>query len=342
LLHDTTGVSSIGIVEALPFIGPTLWLEWKVRRFLARHPLDLVILVDYVGVNHRMGDRLQRLGIPVVYYIAPHEWVWTFTSRMAQKLARFSRLILAIFAAEAEYYSRAGGNVRWVGHPLLDILQDAPSRAEARDRLGIAANAPIVVLLPASRSQELRTVLPRLLQAAQILRQQQPDLQFWLPLSRPQFRRAIAQQARQYGIPIALFEGESREILAAADVVLAKSGTVNLEVALLGVPQVVVYAVNPFTYWIGTRWLKLTLRFISPVNIAMDRSIVPELLQAEAQPERIAAEAIALLTDDQRQSQLQRDYVQLRLTLGQSGVLERAAAEILRLLDERQEELKKS
>ncbi|WP_017328080.1 lipid-A-disaccharide synthase [Synechococcus sp. PCC 7336] len=333
LLHNTTGISSVGILEALPFIGPTLWLEWKVSRYLHRNPPDLAILVDYVGVNHRMGDRLQKLGVPVVYYIAPQEWVWTFTPKLTHRLVAFSRLILAIFSAEAEYYAQAGGNVRWVGHPLIDILQSPPSRAEARARLEMAPDARAIAIFPASRPQELRTVLPTLLQAAQLLQAKLPDVEFWVSLSRPEFRRTIAKQAKKLGVEIKFVERDTPTVLSAVDLVLAKSGTVNLETAIRGLPQVVIYRVNPITYWIAKYILKFSVPFVSPPNLVLMRPIVMELLQHAAQPETIATEAIELLSDPRRRKTLQQDYAQLRAALGQTGVLERAASEILGLLD---------
>ena len=333
LLHNTTGISSVGILEALPFIGPTLWLEWKIGHYLTSHPPDLAILVDYIGVNHRMGERLAQLGVPVVYYIAPQEWVWTFTPKLTHRLVAFSRLILAIFSAEAEYYANAGGNVRWVGHPLIDILQSAPSRAAARDRLEIAPETRAVAIFPASRPQELRTVLPTLLQAARLLQDRLPQVEFWVSLSRPEFRAAIAKQARRVGVAVKFVERDTATVLSAVDLVLAKSGTVNLETAIRGIPQVVIYRVNPITYWIAKYILKFSIPFMSPPNLVSMRPIVMELLQKEAQPETIAAEGLELLTDANRRKLLQQDYAQMRAALGKPGALERAATAILELVD---------
>ncbi len=334
VLHNTTGISSVGILEALPFIGPTLWLEWKVRRYLAEHPPDIAILVDYVGVNHRMGARLERMGVPVIYYIAPQEWVWTFSPKLTNQLVKFTRLILAIFQAEADYYKQAGGTVHWVGHPLLDILETAPSREQARARLEMKQDAVAVGIFPASRSQELRTVSPTLMQSARLLQERLPQVEFWVPLSRPEFKPTIAKQAKRAGVEVKFVEKASKTLLSAVDLVLAKSGTVNLETAIRGLPQVVIYRVNPITYWIAKYILKFSVPFISPPNLVLMRPIVMELLQHEAQPETIANEAVALLTNPERQQQLRQDYAELKGALGQLGVLDRAAREVLTVLDE--------
>ncbi|MGK7906310.1 MAG: lipid-A-disaccharide synthase [Synechococcus sp.] len=334
LLHNSTAISAVGILEALPFIAPTLWLEWKVKRYLAQNPPDLAILVDYVGVNHRMGERLKKMGVPVIYYIAPQEWVWTFTPKLTNQLVKFSRLILAIFSAEAEYYQKAGGTVRWVGHPLIDILENSPSRQQARAQLEMSPETTAIGIFPASRSQELHRVSPTLIQSAKLLQDRLPQVEFWVSLSRPDFKPAIAKQAKRAGIELKFVEKDSKTMLSAVDLVLAKSGTVNLETAIRGVPQVVIYRVNPITYWIAKHILKMSIPFVSPPNLVLMRPVVLELLQHEAQPQRIADEAFELLTNRERQQKLQQDYAELRTALGERRVLERAANEVLQILDE--------
>ncbi|MEO0802944.1 MAG: lipid-A-disaccharide synthase [Cyanobacteria bacterium J06642_2] len=334
LLHDTTAISSMGLLEALPFIVPTLRIMRRVRRWLQRDRPDVAILVDYVGVNARIGTLLQQQGIPVIYYIAPQEWVWHYGNAMTQRLVNFSRLMLSIFAEEERYYSEAGGNVRWVGHPLVDILQSAPSREEARAQLGIAPETRAVMVMPASRSQELRAIVPVLVQAARQIQQQIPQVKVWIPLSQARFERALTRSARQAGLEVAFVRNNTRAAIAAADLILAKSGTVNLEAAILGIPQVVVYRVHWLTAWIARKFLNFSIPFMSPPNLVQMRAIVPELLQGEATPARVVAEALPLLVDRDRQRKLQQDYAQMRLALGKPGAIDRAAVEVLRILAE--------
>ncbi|MEM6446967.1 MAG: lipid-A-disaccharide synthase [Cyanobacteria bacterium P01_D01_bin.123] len=334
LLHDTTAISSMGLLEALPFIVPTLRIMRRVRRWLQRDRPDVAILVDYVGVNARIGTLLQQQGIPVIYYIAPQEWVWHYGNAMTQRLVNFSRLMLSIFAEEERYYSAAGGNVRWVGHPLVDILQSAPSRKEARAQLGIAPETRAVMVMPASRAQELRAIVPVLVQAARQIQQQIPQVKVWIPLSQARFERALTRSARQAGLEVAFVRNNTRAAIAAADLILAKSGTVNLEAAILGIPQVVVYRVHWLTAWIARKCLNFSIPFMSPPNLVQMRAIVPELLQGEATPARVVAEALPLLVDRDRQRKLQQDYAQMRLALGKPGAIDRAAVEVLRILAE--------
>ncbi len=336
LLHDTTGISSMGLIEALPFILPTLWMEQKIRRFLDRDRPDLAILIDYIGVNNRMGLRLHKLGIPVIFYIAPQEWVWSYTPQLSSDITTYSRLILAIFRAEADHYQQHGGSVTWVGHPMVDILAGVCDRETARQHLCQSLGWPdpgrIITLVPASRPQELRLVAPQIIAAALQIQAQVGACRFVLPLARPQFRKPLAKLIRRSGLSIQLWDGDTRLALRAADLVIAKSGTVNLETAILGVPQVVVYRLHPITYWIGKQLLNIKIPFASPTNLVLMREIVPELLQEAATPERITAAALPLLTDTARQQQLQADYAEMRSQLGQPGVLKRAVSEIQRLL----------
>ncbi len=340
LLHNTTAISSIGLIEALPFIGPALWTEWKIRRFLQQQRPDLCILVDYIGVNSRVTQILQRRGIPGIYYIAPQEWVWTHTPQLSQQLAARLQLMLAIFPEEARYYRAVGANVNWVGHPLIDILQQAPSRDQARVQLGIAPDQTAVMLFPASRDQEVRHVAPILFTAARQLQDRIPQVRFWLSLASTRFTKPLTELAKREGISITTIQHHQPQdhhaVLAAADLILAKSGTVNLEAAILGIPQVVIYRLHPLTYWIGKHILKVSFPFMSPPNLVEMRPIVLELMQDQAQPDRIVAEAVDLLTNPERQQQLQVEYQGMRLALGQPGVLDRAATEILGVLDQGQ------
>lgn len=337
LLHKTTSISSIGFVEALPFIGPALWTEWKIRRFLAERPPDLAILVDYIGVNSRICTLLSKNKIPIVYYIAPQEWVWSQTPQLSYQLAQQVNLMLAVFPEEARYYDKKGAAVKWVGHPLIDILQKAPPRELARATLGIPQDQRAVMIFPASRRQELTLVAPVLFAAARQLQQQYPPATFWVPLASQHFAEPLLTQARSLNLNIQLLDTQDpsrhQTALAAADLVLAKSGTVNLETAILGIPQVVIYRLNPLTHWIGENILKVSVPFISPANLVLMRWVVPELLQDQAQPDRIVRESLDLLTNPQRRQQLEQDYAELRLALGEPGVLHRSAQAVLTVLN---------
>ncbi|MBD1944100.1 lipid-A-disaccharide synthase, partial [Coleofasciculus sp. FACHB-712] len=159
-----------------------------------------------------------------------------------------------------------------------------------------------------------------------------PQVHFWIPLSLEAYRLQIEAAIGRYGLNATLVAGKSQEVLAAADLAIAKSGTVNLELALLNVPQVVLYRVSRFTYWIARKILKFSIPFMSPANLVMMRSIVPELLQDQATPENIVQEALELLLNPERRQQTVADYQEMRSSLGEVGVCDRAAKEIFQML----------
>jgi lipid-A-disaccharide synthase len=165
-----------------------------------------------------------------------------------------------------------------------------------------------------------------------IMNQQTPL--FWIPLSLETYRPAIEAAIQRYGLNATLVAGQTTEVLAAADLAIAKSGTVNLELALLDVPQVVLYRVSPLTYWIARTFFKFSIPFMSPPNLVVMRSIVPELLQEQATPETIVQESLELLLNPERRKQTLADYQEMRRLLGDVGVCDRAAKEILQLAEE--------
>lgn len=334
LLSNTTKIGSVGILESLPFLIPTLQIQNRVKQYLRQNPPDLVILIDYMGPNLAIGDfiRSHLTKVPVVYYIAPQVWVWSLSDRNTQQIIKNSDLILAIFPEEARFFGEKGVKVTWVGHPLLDKLISAPSRSTARTSLGISQEETIITLIPASRKQELKYVLPVMLAAAKILQSKIPQVKFLIPLSLEAFRQPIEQGILDYNLNATVVADRNIEAIAAADLAITKSGTVNLEIALLEVPQVVIYRVNPITAWIAKNLLKFSIPFISPPNLVLMKAIVPELLQEQATPENIVKEALNLL-NPAKNAQILADYQQMRQTLGEQGkVCQTAAQEIFTLL----------
>jgi lipid-A-disaccharide synthase len=334
LLADTSAIGSIGLFESLPHIRSTQIIQQQVKRYLSQHPPDLMVMIDYFAPNISLGRFMRRslAQVPLVYYIAPQEWVWSVSQRNTKRILAITDRLLAIFPAEASYYQERGANVTWVGHPLIDRMQAAPTRAAARAMLDIAPDQLAVALIPASRQQELRYVLPVIFAAAQQIQTKLPQVKFWIPLSLERYRQPIQQAIQQYGLQAEIVPGKSQIVIAAADLVLAKSGTVNLETALLNVPQVVMYRVHPLTAWIAEHLLKFSAPFVSPPNLVMMQPIVPEFLQSEATPASLAQAALELLEDPQKQAEMQAGYRQMRQKLGEPGVCQRAADAILQML----------
>jgi lipid-A-disaccharide synthase len=333
LLGNTGGIGSVGVWEALPHILPSFNIQRRAKRLLRANPPDLVVLIDYMMPNQSMGNFAKReLGVPVVYYIAPQEWVWSMNDQNTKEIAAFTDRLFAIFPEEANYYQRQGAPVEWVGHPFVDSLTQVPDRAEVRSRLGINPDAQVIALLPASRTQELRSILPQIIQAAKLIQAQLPQVQFWLPLSRPSFRPAILQALAKYQLQAEVTDQPSQWVIRSADLVLAKSGTANLETAILDVPQVVCYRLHPVTAFIAKHIVRVQFPFACPVNLVLMRAIVPELLQDQATAPNIAEAGLKLLTDSSAREMMRAGYAEVRRSLGEGGTLGKVARGILDLL----------
>ncbi|MEH2091972.1 lipid-A-disaccharide synthase [Nostoc sp.] len=334
LLGNTSSIGSVGIQEGLPYILPTLQVQRRAIASLKQNPPDLVVLIDYMTPNLEIGTYMKRHlpDVPVVYYIAPQEWAWSLSLRRTNRIVGFTDKLLAIFPQEALYFREKGAKVTWVGHPLIDRMQDAPSRQAARATLGIAPEEIAIALLPASRHQELKYLLPIIFEAAQTLQAKLPEVHFWIPLSLEVYRQPIEEAIERYGLRATVLLGQQKEVFAAADLAISKSGTVNLELALLNVPQVVVYRLSPLTAWIARKILKGSIAFASPPNLVVMKPIVPEFLQEQATTENIIQAAMELLLNPSRRQQTLADYEEMRRSLGEVGVCDRAAQEILQML----------
>ena len=336
LLADTAPMGAIGLWEALPLVLPTLRLQARVDRLLRQRPPDGVVLIDYMGANVRLGNSLRRRlpHIPITYYIAPQEWAWRIGDGGTTELLKFTDRILAIFPAEAEFYERMGAEVTWVGHPLLDTVLSRPERADARAQLGLPEQGKLLLLLPASRPQELRYLMPVLAAAAARLQHQDPGLDVIVPAGLERFEQPLREALAAAGvrakvIPADQADGLKPLLFAAADLALGKSGTVNLELALQGVPQVVGYRVSRVTAWVARHLLRFKVAHISPVNLLLNERLVPELLQDEFDADRLVELAAPLLEAGEARQTMLSGYDRLRSTLGEPGVTDRAAAAIL-------------
>ncbi|MFI0402520.1 MAG: lipid-A-disaccharide synthase [Cyanobium sp.] len=337
LLADTSRLGAIGLWEALPMVLPTLSLQRRLRRWLQANPPDGVVLIDYMGANINLGLRLKRLypSVPISYYIAPQEWAFRLGDGGTTRLIGFSDRILAIFPQEASFYASRGAKVTWVGHPLIDTVGHLPTRQEARHNLGLSQESPVLLLLPASRPQELRYLLPPMAAGVALLQQRMPELEVLLPAGLPGFEPTLDQAMTEAGVRARVVPAEDAdrlkpELCAAADAALTKSGTANLELALRGVPQVTGYRVSRPTAFVARHLLRFNVPHISPINLLLQERLVPELLQDDFTAEGVAITVGELLAADNpaRARQLE-GYGRLRKSLGEEGVTSRAAAAIL-------------
>ena len=336
VLQDTTSISAIGIWEALPLILPTIRIQRRFYKLLKKYPPDCLILIDYMGPNINIGTKLKRSrnNIPIYYYIAPQEWAWRVGNNSTTNLINFSDKIFAIFKQEANFYKRRGGNVFWVGHPMIDLTKKLPSKKDSRTILKLRENQNILLLMPASRPQELKYVLPTFLKTAKKLQLRYPSLIVYIPSCRRNFDEKFRKGLEKYEIKgKVISQQDDAELIpyiySLAKLALCKSGTVNMELALYGIPQIIGYRVSRVTAFIAKRILNFKVRFISPVNLLMKKFIIPEFVQKNFIEEKIFYKACRLLDLTSEKAKIKKGYTLLKKELGEEGVVDRAAKEII-------------
>jgi len=329
-LADVTGAAVVGGTEALGPL-PTLVAAWRRLRTALegpRRPAALVI-IDFPEFNLRLARVARRAGVPVVYFIPPQVWAWR--PWRARVVARRASLVLAVFPFEPPLYRRVGARVEFVGHPLLDALAGAPGRDEARRRLGLAADASVVGLLPGSRRQEIERTLPVLHAAAARIAAVRPATRFVLgavptPAGGPDPVASLGSATP----PVQVVTGDTYAVMRAADLLLVNSGTATLEAALLGTPMIVCYRLSRLT----EAWARLLVRvpWISLANITLGRAVVPELYQRAFTAERVAGEALRLLDSPGALADQRAAFRELGGALGEPGVGQRAARHVLAIV----------
>ena len=332
LLADAAKLAVVGAVEVLGHLGDILRARRAlIDRMRARRP-SLLILIDYPDFNLLLARKAKKLGIPVFYYISPQLWAWR--SGRVHTIKRLVDRMAVILPFEPAFYARHGVEVDFVGHPLLDSVQPGLSPETFRAGHGIEPDRPLVGLLPGSRRKEVAALLPSFLAAADLVAQQIPRVAFLLPQA-PTISRDLLDghglAAWQDRLDIRVITDDRYAMMAACDAAMAASGTAVLELGVLGVPTVAAYRVSTHTYWLG-RLLIRGLRFFSLINLIAEREVIPELLQNEATPERIAHETLDILQDDAKRCAMRAGLDEVRRRLGGPGASRRAAAVALTLL----------
>ncbi len=339
LISNTSSIGAIGFLEALPYVLPTLNAQSKIDNYLNSFPPDAVVLIDYMGPNIRLGLKVKKKfpNIPIIYYIAPQEWAWRLGDSGTTDLIGFTDKILAIFEEEAKFYSNKGGNVEFVGHPMLDFYRNIPSREEAFKKIGLTSDKKVLLIIPASRKQELKYILPILLQAAKLLQAKDPSICVFIPSGLTEFDSILNKSLKEYGV-----EGKvilSNEVdnlkpflFSAAHLALAKSGTINMELALNSVPQIVGYKVSRVTAFFARYFLRFNVKYISPVNLLLNKMLIPEFIQEDFKADNILNAALKILEDFNTRQDTIIGYEKLKDKLGKPGVTDRASKYILDLL----------
>jgi len=321
LIADAADMAVVGLTEVVGKLGMILGVMRRMKLALKKLKPALLILIDYPDFNLRLGKAAKKNGVRVFYYISPQIWAWR--KGRIHKIRKVVDKMAVILPFEEQVYRQVGMDVSFVGHPLLDVVKTKYARQEALRKFDLQDGITTVGLLPGSREVEVSKLLPVMLKAAGILMQSRPPVQFVLPLADALDRDFVEEMIRQESVPVRVVPNEIYDVIGVSDIVVVASGTATLETALLGTPMVIIYKVSPLSYYVGTKVINVT--HIGLANLIAGKTIVPELIQDDANPNRIAAEVIGILADESRMQSIKEELNQIREKLGSPGASEKAA-----------------
>ncbi len=327
LIEDYRGLAVTGVTEVIGTLARLTATRRRLVDYARDTRVDALVAIDYSGFNLRLAQSVKRLGIPVIYYVSPQVWAWR--SGRLKTIRATADQMLVIFPFEEAIYREAGVPVEFVGHPLIDLSPRLEDRLSFLRSCDLDPSARTVAILPGSRPSELRRILPDLVAAARLIAQRVPDTQFIVARA-GNLDDALFLPARQAGVAMAIVEGQTDAVLAAADVALTASGTATVQTALHGTPMVVVYRLSGLEYSLGRRFVKVDT--YAMVNLIAGERIVPELIQDAFTPDAVAQEAVSLLTDPVRAATMRAGLAAVRTRLGGPGASRRAANAIVNRL----------
>ena len=327
LIERFGGLSVTGLVEVVRLLPKTYGIYRRLLEDADRTRPDVFVAIDFPDFNFVLARAMKKRGVPVVYYISPQLWAWR-PGRM-KTMKRIADRVLVIFPFEERIYREAGVPVEWVGHPLLDVTPPAQPRDDFLRGIGLDPSRPVLALLPGSRANEIRQILPVLLRVGGPLRDAMPEIQFVLAraphLDDLLFFDAMGIESDARGFRI--IQGRTDDVLAAADAAVVASGTATVQAALHECPMVVVYRLSPLTYRVGKPFVQVDTYAMA--NLVAGRKVVPELIQDAFTPETTAAEVLRIFRDRAYADAMRTALHDVKARLGDSGASERAARIVL-------------
>lgn len=336
LITDSSGIAVVGLFEVLAHWSEIQEALKSLRAALAARRPHLLVLIDYPEFNLKLAETAKALGIPVLFYVSPQVWAWR--PKRIHKIGRRIDHMAVIFPFETELYRAARIPVTYVGHPLALRVKAGSDRATALRDFGLDTGLKTVALMPGSRAGEIKRLLPVLIAAARLIQLRVPGVQFVLPAAPSLDAVSLQRRVDSSGLRIPVVQGRTYDAVNASDIAITASGTATLEVALLETPMIVVYKVSPLSYAILKRLI--TVKQIALANIVAGRPVVPELIQSDATPDKIAAEAMRLLTDAAYHRRVREDLAAVRQRLGSQDGIAEVGKLVIRLLRENEKDLK--
>ena len=320
-LFDSKEMAVMGLFEVLSHFGIIARAFLQLKSLLLKSKPDLLILIDYPGFNLRLAAVAKKAGVKVLYYITPQVWAW-HASR-AKKIARLVDHAAVIFPFEVPLFACEGLPVTFVGHPLLEMAVARMTKSAAQIMFGIDPSRKVVGLFPGSRKREIEALLPVMLASAKLLIKEFHDIQYILPLASTVDRSRVDALIEASSLKVTVVEGYNYDVMQVCDAIIAASGTVTMEIALFGVPMVIIYKAAPLTYYIGSRLVQVD--HVGICNIVAEERVVPELLQNNAEPDNIVAAILPMLRDELYAAGIRSKLLSVKEKLGEPGAPVRVA-----------------
>jgi lipid-A-disaccharide synthase len=322
ILFPGEDLAVMGLVEVLGHF-PVIFRAFNRLKDILHgaHRPDVLILIDFPDFNLRLARQAQKAGVPVLYYVSPQVWAWR--RGRVKKIARLVDRLAAIFPFEPEFYREHDIDVEYVGNPLLDEVRVSRSRETFLREHGLDPAGAVVGLFPGSRRNELRYIFDTIVQSAEMVRREKPEVRFLLPVApslNPEFFR---ERFAQTTLPVTLVQDNIYDTANACDAVITVSGTVTLQIALVATPMVILYKMAALTYAIGRRLVKVP--FIGLANIVAGEGVVREFIQGGANPEEIAREVLSILDDPEYSGKIRRGLALVQDRMGEKGCSRRVA-----------------
>ncbi|QPJ63935.1 MAG: lipid-A-disaccharide synthase [Candidatus Nitrohelix vancouverensis] len=327
---DIERMGTVGIIEVL---GESFhyWNVYKrLRAEIESGRYDAAILIDYPTLNMRLARLCRENDIPVYYVIGPQIWAWR--AGRIKAIKRDVSKMFVIFPFEEALYRDAGVDVEFVGHPFAEKVRPTMSREEALRHFGLREDSPVVGLLPGSRKNEIDSLFDVMLKGSADIAKERPDCQFLLPVADTLDPEPLRKRAQESGLDIRVVPGQSYDVMNCSDCLVIASGSATLEAALIGTPMVIVYKLNPLTYWLAKPLVKIDLYGLA--NIAAGEKVVPELIQYQLTRDAIKKEVERFLAEPEYVQSVKEKLSHIKATLGQPGVMERIATSVCQSLEQ--------
>ena len=330
VLVDSKEMAVVGLVEIWEHRKVIFGALNQMRDSITQDPPDLLVLVDYPEFNLRLAKHAKQYGVKVLFYISPQIWAWR--QYRVKKIKRLVDMMAVVFPFETEFYLKHNVPVKFVGHPLVNEVHASKEKPALLDEFGMDTDKPVIGLLPGSRRSEIKRLISIIFESAELTKSKIKNAQFILPLADTLDESELSSTLERHpSLNVKVVKNRAYDVISCCDVVLTVSGTVTLEIALLKTPMVIINKVSWLTYVIVRQLIKID--HLGLCNIIANKRIVPELIQYDATPEKISAQLIGFLSNQELRKKTIKELSEIESMLGSEGGIDNMAELTLEMLE---------